>query len=107
MTSEADARVAAARFAWEDGLASLAQPVPPAVGRARRRIIDAVHDELRRRVGATFTTRELVGVYEGAQGWYLELAARVSPRDPDAWEPSATLDGAFGMYARQATDARL
>ena len=97
----------AARFQWEAGLTRLAEPASPAVKRARLRIVQAVHDELRRRVGLTFTTAQLVEVYDGAPGWYLDLAARVAPREPDAWEPAAALDGAFATYARQASDARL
>ena len=102
-----EAAIAAARFQWEDGLARLAEPAPAAVARARRRIVEAVHDELRRRVGVTFTTAQLVEAYDGASRWYLDLAARVAPREPDAWEPAAALDGAFATYARQASDARL
>lgn len=107
MTRPREAAIAAARFQWEDGLARLAEAAPPAVTRARRRIMEAVHEELRRRVGLTFTTAELVDAYEAAPSWYLDLAARVAPREPDAWDPSAVLDGAFATYARQAADARL
>ncbi|WP_217915120.1 hypothetical protein [Miltoncostaea marina] len=106
MSAGDDARVATARFAWEEGAARMAQPAPTGVARARRRIVTAVHDELRRRVGVTFSTAELAAVYEDAASWYLDLAARVAPREPDAWEPATTLDGAFALYARQATDAR-
>jgi hypothetical protein len=106
VTRPSEAAVANARFPREDGLARLAEPAPAAVTRARRRIVAAVHDELRRRVGLTFTTAELVGVYDDASSWYLDLAARVAPKEPDAWEPAAALDGAFATYARQASDAR-
>jgi hypothetical protein len=102
-----EAAVAAARFQWEDGLTRLAEPASPAVRRARARIVQAVHDELRRRVGLTFTTAELVRVYDKGSSWYLDLAARVAPREPEAWEPAAALDGAFATYARQASDAHL
>jgi hypothetical protein len=101
-----DAAVATARFAWEEGLRRLAEPVPPAVARARRRILQAVDDELRRRVGATFTLADLARAYQAAPSWYLDLAARVAPREPDAWEPAVTLDAAFAAYARRAGDAR-
>lgn len=104
--SGTDAAVATARFSWEDGLARMSQPAPMPVVRARRRIVSAVHDELRRRVGVTFTTAELVSAYDAAPAWYLDLAARVAPKEPDAWEPAVTLDGAFATYARMATDAR-
>ena len=104
--SRSDAAVATARFSWEDGLARLSQPAPAPIVRARRKIVSAVHDELRRRVGVTFTTAELVTAYDAAPAWYLDLAARIAPREPDAWEPAVTLDGAFATYARMATDAR-
>lgn len=106
MTAGDDAMVDTARFAWEDGAARMAQPASPGVVRARRRIVTAVHDELRRRVGVTFTLRELVGAYDAASSWYLDLAVRTAPREPDAWDPAVTLDGAFADYARTATDAR-
>ena len=104
--SRSDAAVAAARFSWEDGLARMSQPAPAPIVRARRKIVSAVHDELRRRVGVTFTTAELVTAYDAAPAWYLDLAARIAPREPDAWDPAVTLDGAFATYARMATDAR-
>ena len=104
--SSRDPAVAAARFAWDEGLSRLVQPAPPAVARARRRIMEAVDDELRRRVGRTFSLRDLARVYDGASAWYLDLAARVAPREPAAWDPSVALDAAFADYARQAGDAR-
>jgi hypothetical protein len=104
--SASDAGVQAARFSWDEGLARLAEPAPMAVARARRRIMEAVADELRRRVGSTFKVAELASAYPEASSWYLDLAARVAPREPDAWEPAITLDAAFGLYARGATDAR-
>jgi hypothetical protein len=102
-----DPAVAAARFSWEEGLARLSEPAPPAVARARRRIVAAVDDELRRRVGPTFTLADLARAYQGASSWYLDLAARVAPREPDAWDPAVALDAGFAAYSRQATDARL
>jgi hypothetical protein len=84
----------------------LAQPAPPAVVAGRRRIMAAVHDELRRRLGMTFNLVELARVYDAAPGWYLDLAARTAPKVPDAWDPAVTLDAAFAVYARQASDAR-
>jgi hypothetical protein len=105
--SSRDPAVAAARFSWEEGLARLSEPAPPAVARARRRIMSAVNDELRRRVGTTFRLADLAAAYDEASSWYLHLAARVAPREPDAWDPAVALDAAFAAYSRQATDARL
>jgi hypothetical protein len=105
MTSR-DPAVAAARFSWDEGLGRMSQPAPAAVARARRRIVEAVADELRRRVGLTFTLAELARAYDDAPSWYLDLAARVAPREPDAWDPAVALDAAFAAYSRQAVDAR-
>jgi hypothetical protein len=107
MTSSRDPAVAAARFSWDEGLRRLSQPAPPAVARARRRIVAAVDDELRRRVGLTFTLADLARAYDGASSWYLDLAARVAPREPASWDPAVALDAAFAAYSRQAVDARL
>lgn len=99
-----DARVATARHAWDEGLSRL-RPLIPAGGN-RMRVVDAIHDELRRRVGQTFRLADLARVYEDSSGWFLELAARLAPREPDVWDSAVTLDGAFGLYQRYATDAR-
>ena len=72
-----DPSLASARFSWDDGLMRIAQPAPAALVAARRRVMAAVHKELRRRVGVTFTLIELVRAYEGASAWYLDLAARI------------------------------
>ena len=98
------AALEAARDAWEDGARAL-EPLLGAGG-ARVRIVNAVHEELRRRVGATFRLADLATVYEGASAWYLDLAARVAPREPHLWDPAVTLDGAFGIHQRHAVDAR-
>ncbi len=105
--SPTDPAVATARFSWEEGLARMSQSAPGGVARARLRIVTVVHRELRRRVGSTFATRDLVRVYDEASSWYLDLAARTAPREPDSWDPAVTLDAAFAIYARRATDAGL
>ncbi len=105
--SRSDPAVAAARFSWDEGLRRLGEPAPPTVARARHRVIGAVTDELRRRVGRTFTLADLARAYDGAQSWYLDLAARTAPREPAAWDPAVALDAAFAAYSRQASDARL
>lgn len=100
--SRDDPAVATALFAWEEGLRRLEAGGPGAA--ARERIVRAVIDELRRRVGLSFRLADLARAYEGASDWYLDLAARVAPRDRDAWDPAVALDGAFGRYMRQAGD---
>ena len=58
------------------------QPAPAGGGRrARRRIIAAVHDELRRRLGMTFTPASSWRASTTRRpSWYLDLAARTAPR---------------------------
>lgn len=104
MREEDRARIATARFAWEEGARSLAQPGP--LHEPRLRLAAAVRDELRRRVGTTFRLIQLVDAWEDASAWFLDLAPRVAPKNPEAWDPSIALDGAFASYARGATDAR-
>ena len=103
---EADrARIATARFAWEEGLRTLAADRGP-LRDVRLRLADAAGDELRRRVGTTFTTLQLAAAWEDAASWFLDLAPRVAPKHPETWDPSVALDAAFGRHARAATDAR-
>lgn len=93
-----------AAFSWEDGLRRL--DTDAALAPARHGIVEAVHDELRRRVGHDFSRDDLAREYTQAGEWYLDLASRVAPRLPAAWEPAITLDAAFALYGRRARDAR-
>lgn len=104
MREEDRARIAIARFAWEEGARSLAASGP--LREPRLRVAAAVRDELRRRVGTTFRLIQLVEAWEDASAWFLDLAPRVAPKHPEAWDPAVALDGAFAAYARGAVDAR-
>jgi hypothetical protein len=91
---------------WLDGERRLAQADPadrPSIERA----IDVTVDELRRRLGAPFTTDELAALY-GSQNtdWAFELATRVAPGNPAAWDMPMVAGAAFARYAREATDYR-
>ncbi|MDO9409254.1 hypothetical protein [Patulibacter sp.] len=66
-------------------------------------VAQATYDELRRRLGGAFTTNELVDLYESGVSWALDLASRVAPDDPDAWDSRVT-DAAFLRYLGQAQD---
>jgi hypothetical protein len=98
-----------ARHQWEDGRRRLA-----AAGEdtARSRhlwvLIDAVTDELRRRVGQTFTLAELARAYEGSEDWIRDVVvASTPPRARAGLRDTALVqDAAFGNYARGATDYR-
>ncbi len=68
------------------------------------RQLDVVTDELRRRVGATFTLAELADAYDGAERWLrgaVEERAPVARLGPDA---RRSRDAAFHAYSRGALD---
>lgn len=98
------AAVESARFSWQEGLRRLERRGP--LTGSRLALVEAVHDELRRRVGVTFTLGDLARAYGEAGEWFLQLAPRVAPKHPEEWDPATALDGAFALYARQARDAR-
>jgi hypothetical protein len=66
--------------------------------------VDAVGAELRRRVGGTFTLRELAGTYVGAEEWSRSVVAEQAPAP--GWPRTLSLveAAAFHLYARGAQD---
>ena len=87
-----------ARQEWEEGYRRI-----QSVRSDRRRYralmadVDAVRDELRRRVGQTFTVTELAGVYLDADSWMREVVS-------DRRELPVIGAAAFHLHARGATD---
>ena len=84
----------------------------PAVGALRdprmagrvTRAVEAVRDELRRRIGATFTVAELAELYASGTDWCLEAATEAGAADTADLDPQAITDGAFYLHLRSATD---
>ena len=66
--------------------------------------VDVVTDELRRRVGQTFTLAELADAYMGAERWSRDAIAERAPSP--GWPRYATIveDAAFHAYSRGALD---
>jgi hypothetical protein len=97
----------AARYQWDDGRRRLAE-YGPETARFRHLMIlvDAVVDELRRRLGGTFTLAELVALYERAEDWVREIVAAATPAKPraDVKDSALVQDAAFAFYAREAVD---
>jgi hypothetical protein len=91
---------------WLEGQQRL-RLADPSARPALDRVTDALVDELRRRLGGPFTRRELVGFYEqhGTE-WCLDVAIRVAPNAPAAWDMATTANAAFARYAREARDYR-
>lgn len=99
-----DALVQSARFQWEDGLRRLDQRAGDAVAPWRERVIIAVEQELRRRVGTQFSVADLAREHDRAGDWFMAIAGDVAPTHPEAWDTSVVLDAAFGRFARHAHD---
>ncbi len=69
------------------------------------RVVDALVDELRRRLGGPFTSDELARLYvEQGTDWAFDIATRVAPRTPEAWDMATVANAAFARYLREAVD---
>jgi hypothetical protein len=88
---------------WRRGLRRLAD-APPERRALLERVVDALVDELRRRLGGRFTAEELAQLYGRDTSWCLSLAMTVAPQDPWAWDAGLAVDAAFGRYLREAAD---
>lgn len=91
-----------ALFQWEEGWRSL-----EAIDDARRRhladrVVRSIDDELRRRIGPTFSAAELADLYGRGTDWCQQVAIDVAPTiEGDA---QSLADAAFWLYLRKATD---
>ena len=69
------------------------------------RIVDALVEELRRRLGGPFTSDELARLYtEEGTDWCFAIAVAVAPDDPEAWDMTTAAGAAFARYLREASD---
>lgn len=88
---------------WADGQRRLSA-APPEERLLLERVADRILDELRRRLGGPFTTRELAELYSAGTDWCLDVAIATVPNDPRAWDAQTTADAAFSRYVREASD---
>jgi hypothetical protein len=98
------ADVESARLEWEGAHRTLAEAMLESSRREHlSRQLQTVSSELRRRVGGTFTMRELVDEYARADVWVRDaLAEGATPGWP---RTLALVEGAaFHLYARGASD---
>lgn len=94
-----------ALYQWEEGHARLREACEdPSRGTTLMRAVEAVRDELRRRIGATFTASELAELYAQGTDWCLEAARWALPEQAADLDPHALIDGAFYLQLRGATD---
>ncbi|MTD46570.1 hypothetical protein GKE82_20325 [Conexibacter sp. W3-3-2] len=88
---------------WREGQRRIDQ-LEDAQQIAAERVVERTVQELRRRLGSSFTTEELVDLYDRGTSWVLDLAVATAPGAPWAWEQRLVADAAFHRYVREASD---
>lgn len=96
--------VESARGDWEDGHRRFLAERDPTRVEALHRQLEVVTDELRRRVGQTFSLAELAAAYALSEAWARDVIAELAPTP--RWPRTVTLavDEAFHRYSRGAVD---
>ena len=97
--------IESARRDWEDGYRRLvAAAKDPLQADRLHRQLDIVGDELRRRVGSTFSLADLPRAYPDAERWTRTAVEELGT--PPGWVRSLAMvgDAAFHLYARGAVD---
>jgi hypothetical protein len=90
---------------WEEGYRRLQEARSEgAAFRALGRGVVAVEDELRRRLGSSFTIAELASLYREGAEWALDLAMSAGPGARPSIDSGAIVDAAFYLYMREASD---
>ena len=90
-------------FQWEEGARRL-RDAPQEDRRALERATSRIVEELRRRLGGSFSAQELAELYDQGTDWTLEVAIAAAPENPHAWQAQVVADAAFLRYLREARD---
>jgi hypothetical protein len=91
---------------WREGQRRLAES-DPADRTALERVVEELVVELRRRLGGPFLVRELAQRYlDDGTDWCFQIAIRVAPGTPAAWDMTTVAGVAFALYVREAADYR-
>ena len=89
---------------WQDGQRRMdrAEPADRAV---MERVAAGIVAELRRRLGGPFSVQELARLsVEQGTDWCFDVAVRMAPARPAAWDMPTVAGAAFARYAREAID---
>jgi hypothetical protein len=90
-----------ALFQWEEGHRHIGEArEEPGRARSIDRALGAIADELRRRIGPTFTADELAQLYAEGTDWCSVIALESGTPA----EPQDLADAAFWLYLRGARD---
>jgi hypothetical protein len=96
-----------ARQQWEEGHRRIESASRDRAQYSRLlREVEVVLEELRRRLGGTFTLAELAAAYRDAERWAHEAVAESDAAPGWARWVSTATDAAFYRYARGAQDYR-
>jgi hypothetical protein len=90
-------------YQWQQGERRLGA-APPERRALQESVTEALVAELRRRLGGRFSSEELVELYEQGTSWCLQVAMKLAPQEPSAWEAGIVVDAAFARYLREASD---
>lgn len=105
MIAGVSATVETARQQWQDGYRRFQALVGEPANRDRLYLVlETISDELRRRIGQTFTLAEAVELYGNADRWAVETVAERAPVRGWPRDLATVLDAAFCLYARAAVD---
>jgi hypothetical protein len=97
----------AVRREWEEGYRRFeAASRDPVAGERLHIHLEIVSDELRRRVGQTFTLGELAAAYERADAWVRDAVSERAATPGWPRTLSIVEDAAFYLYQRGAVDYR-
>jgi hypothetical protein len=89
-----------ALFQWRDGERRLADAPSDREHARLEAAVDALVDELRRRLGSSFQVEELAALYGQGTDWAAELAARQAA----GVAAPHVVDAAFARYVREASN---
>jgi hypothetical protein len=96
----------AVRHEWEEGYRRFeAAAREPVAGERLLRQLEVVTDELRKRIGQTFTLEELATAYERAETWVRHAVSEHAATP--GWPRNLAMveDAAFHLYQRGAVDS--
>ena len=88
-----------ALYEWQEGERRLDGAPEPARADLDR-AVEAIHEELRRRLGSSFVLDELADHYADGTDWATELARRHGA----GGDAATVVDAAFAAYAREASN---